>query len=156
MRKKTNAEYVKEYQANRDAIMLRPTKENGALVRSAAKDRGMSVQAFVMETVLQRIENEKNPERHEEMKGEQKMKKIINFKNAPDYIFSDDERGNTVLVWPDHIDGMDICFRCREALESGEIIEYRIYGYEIPTTAEAFEEIMESINSGDQSALEWM
>ena len=58
MRKKTNAEYVKEYQANRDAIMLRPTKEDGALVRSAAKDRGMSVQAFVMETVLRRIEKE--------------------------------------------------------------------------------------------------
>lgn len=61
MRKKTNAEYVKEYQANRDAIMLRPTKEDGALVRSAAKERGMSVQAFVMETVLRRIEEENSP-----------------------------------------------------------------------------------------------
>ena len=48
-------EYVKKYQENRDAIMLRPTKADGQLVRSAAKARGKSVQGFVMEIVLEYI-----------------------------------------------------------------------------------------------------
>ena len=48
-------EYVKKYQENRDAIMLRPTKADGEIVRSAAKARGKSVQGFVMEIVLEYI-----------------------------------------------------------------------------------------------------
>lgn len=40
-------EYVKKYQANRDAIMLRPAKEDGARYRSAAKAAGMSTQGFI-------------------------------------------------------------------------------------------------------------
>lgn len=50
-------EYVKKYQENRDAIMLRPTKEDGQIVRSAAKANGKSVQGFVMEIVLEYIAN---------------------------------------------------------------------------------------------------
>ena len=84
------------------------------------------------------------------------MKKVIVFEHTPDYAFSDDERGNTVLVWPDSVPGMDVCFCCREMLESGEIIDYRIFGYAMPTTSEEYEEIMENIRTGDASALEWL
>lgn len=52
-------EYVKKYQATRDAIMLRPSKEDGAIVRKAASDAGMSVQAFVMQAVAEYIANHK-------------------------------------------------------------------------------------------------
>lgn len=52
-------EYVKKYQATRDAIMLRPSKEDGQIVRSAAKEHGMSVQAFVMKAVFEYIKNHK-------------------------------------------------------------------------------------------------
>ena len=48
-------EYVKKYQESRDAIMLRPSKEDGQIVRSAAKERGMSVQGFVMKAVFEYI-----------------------------------------------------------------------------------------------------
>lgn len=50
-------EYVKRYQAKRDAIMLRPSKEDGIKVREAAADAGMSVQAFVMQAVFEYIAN---------------------------------------------------------------------------------------------------
>ena len=56
---KSTAPYVKKYQEKRDAIMLRPSKEDGQIVRSAAKERGMSVQAFVMKAVFEYIK--KNP-----------------------------------------------------------------------------------------------
>lgn len=54
-----NQESVKRYQQKRDAIMLRPSKEDGERVRAAAKDRGMSVQAFVMKAVFEYIGNRK-------------------------------------------------------------------------------------------------
>ena len=50
-------EYVKKYQERRDAIMLRPSKEDGQIVRSYAKAKGMSVQGLVMQVVLAYIEN---------------------------------------------------------------------------------------------------
>lgn len=53
-------EYVKKYQATRDAIMLRPNKEDGQIVRSAAKKFGMSVQAFAMKAMFEYMENRKN------------------------------------------------------------------------------------------------
>ena len=53
-------EYVKKYQATRDAIMLRPSKEDGEKVRSAAKAHDMSVQAFVMKAVFEYMENHPN------------------------------------------------------------------------------------------------
>ena len=53
------SEYVKKYQESRDAIMLRPSKEDGAVVRQAAKDFGMSVQAFAMKAMQEYMENHK-------------------------------------------------------------------------------------------------
>jgi len=47
----SNIEAVKKYQAGRDAIMLRPSKEHGARIRQAAKDAGMSVQAFIFDAL---------------------------------------------------------------------------------------------------------
>ena len=44
----SKVEYVKKYQAKRDAIMLRPSKEDGARIRQAAADAGMSVQGFML------------------------------------------------------------------------------------------------------------
>lgn len=95
-------------------------------------------------------------ERHGANEEEKPVKKIVVFESTPDYVFSDDERGNTVLIWPDFVVGMDTCFRCREIMESGEVLDYRIYGYDIPNTAEEMEDIMESIRTGDASALEWL
>ena len=51
----TRSEYTKKYQLKRDAIMLRPSKEDGAKVRAAAAAAGMSVQAFVMRAVNESI-----------------------------------------------------------------------------------------------------
>lgn len=39
-------EYVKKYQEKRDAIMLRPSKEEGAVFRAAAKAAGKSMQEY--------------------------------------------------------------------------------------------------------------
>ena len=52
-------EYVKKYQANRDAIMLRPSKEDGAICRKAAADYGMSVHGFFMKAAQEYMENHK-------------------------------------------------------------------------------------------------
>lgn len=56
--------YVKKYQEKRDAIMLRPSKEDGQKLRTAAANVGKSVQAFVMETMLEKIDNENLLEEH--------------------------------------------------------------------------------------------
>ena len=50
-------EYVRKYQSTRDAIMLRPSKADGAKVRKAAADAGKSVQSFVLEAVFEYIQN---------------------------------------------------------------------------------------------------
>ena len=52
-------EYVRKYQANRDAIMLRPSKEDGATIRSAAKAAGMSVQGYVFAALREYMERHK-------------------------------------------------------------------------------------------------
>lgn len=48
---------VKRYQAGRDAIMLRPTKEEGRAIRQAAEDAGESLQGFILGAVRARMED---------------------------------------------------------------------------------------------------
>lgn len=40
-----------EYNRRHDAIMLRPSKEQGAEIRQAAADAGQSVTAYIMQAV---------------------------------------------------------------------------------------------------------
>ena len=110
-------------------VMKRTESDILDFLESETKRTGMARNAIIKTALREYME------RHN-MRGENTMKKIINFDSAPEYIFGDDERENTVLVWPDSVPGMDFCFRCREAMESGEIIEYRIYGYDMPTNSE--------------------
>ena len=56
--RKTNAESVADYQKKRDAIMLRPSKEDGACIRSAALHAGQSVQAYVLQAVKERMQRD--------------------------------------------------------------------------------------------------
>ena len=56
----SNQDAVKKYQATRDAIMLRPSKEDGAKIRQAAADAGMSVQGYVFNALREYMENHKN------------------------------------------------------------------------------------------------
>ena len=41
-----------KYNASKDNIMLRPSKEDGARIRKAAADAGKSVQRFCLDLVL--------------------------------------------------------------------------------------------------------
>ena len=59
-KRKRNKESVKEYQKNRDAIMLRPSKEDGAIIRQTAKMAGQSVQAYVLQAVRDRMQREQS------------------------------------------------------------------------------------------------
>ena len=56
--RKTNQESVKDYQKKRDAIMLRPSKEDGADIRAAAELAGQSVQAYVLQAIRERMDRE--------------------------------------------------------------------------------------------------
>lgn len=56
----SNQDAVKKYQSTRDAIMLRPSKEDGAKIRQAAADAGMSVQGYVFNALREYMENHKN------------------------------------------------------------------------------------------------
>lgn len=51
----TTTEAQKRASANwnrkQDNIMIRPTKEEGALIRQAAADAGMSVQAYILDAI---------------------------------------------------------------------------------------------------------
>lgn len=49
---------VLKYQKKRDAIMLRPAKEEGEIIRTAAANAGQSVQAYILEAVRDRMEKE--------------------------------------------------------------------------------------------------
>lgn len=51
-RKKANTEYNKR----RDNIMIRPTKEDGAKIRSAAAEAGKSVQRYILDILMEKIE----------------------------------------------------------------------------------------------------
>lgn len=46
---------VREYQKRQDNIMIRPSKEEGARIRSAAAEAGKSVQAFILDVLRERI-----------------------------------------------------------------------------------------------------
>lgn len=43
------------YNRRQDAITIRPRKDEGARIRQAAADAGMSVQAFILDTLRARI-----------------------------------------------------------------------------------------------------
>lgn len=49
-----------KYNKSRDYFGIRPDKETGAAIRKAAKEAGQSVQAYILQAVLERVENEKN------------------------------------------------------------------------------------------------
>ena len=51
-RKKANTEYNRR----RDNIMIRPTKEDGAKIRSAAADAGKSVQRYILDILMEKID----------------------------------------------------------------------------------------------------
>lgn len=46
---------VREYQKRQDNIMIRPSKEEGARIRSAAAEAGKSVQAFILDILREYI-----------------------------------------------------------------------------------------------------
>lgn len=46
---------VREYQKRQDNIMIRPSKEEGARIRSAAAEAGKSVQAFILDMLREHI-----------------------------------------------------------------------------------------------------
>ena len=50
-RKRANAAYNRR----QDNIMIRPSKDEGTRIRQAAADAGMSVQAFILDTLRARI-----------------------------------------------------------------------------------------------------
>lgn len=54
----SNQEAVKKYQAGRDAIMLRPSKDDGKEIREAAAKAGQSVQAYILQAVRDRMMHE--------------------------------------------------------------------------------------------------
>lgn len=55
----SNQDAVKRYQATRDAIMIRPSKEAGQEIRTAASDAGQSVQAYILQAVRDRMSRDK-------------------------------------------------------------------------------------------------
>ncbi len=54
----SNPEAVKKYQAGRDAIMLRPSAEEGQKIREAATRSGTSLQQYILGAIRQRMERE--------------------------------------------------------------------------------------------------
>ena len=58
----SNPEAVKKYQANHDAIMLRPSLETGKKIRQAAAAAGSSVQAYILDAVEKKIKTEQEEE----------------------------------------------------------------------------------------------
>lgn len=47
---------VKRYQQGRDAIMLRPSKEEGAQIRKEAEKSGKSVQRYILDILKEKRE----------------------------------------------------------------------------------------------------
>lgn len=54
----TQQERVKRYQDKRDAITIRPSKEDGQSIRDAAKAAGQSVQAYILQAIRERMERD--------------------------------------------------------------------------------------------------
>ena len=44
-------------------ILLKPYKEDGQLIREFASAAGQSVQGYILQAVLERMEREKNPQK---------------------------------------------------------------------------------------------
>ena len=55
MATKAQRKAVSAYQKRQDNIMIRPSKDEGARIRQAAAEAGMSVQAFILDTLRARI-----------------------------------------------------------------------------------------------------
>ena len=55
MATKAQRKAVSAYQKRQDNIMIRPSKDEGARIRQAAADAGISVQAFILDTLRARI-----------------------------------------------------------------------------------------------------
>lgn len=49
---------VSAYQKRQDNIMIRPSKEEGTLIRQAAADAGQSVQAYILEAIRNRMQKD--------------------------------------------------------------------------------------------------
>lgn len=49
-----------KWNASRDQIMIRPTKEVGAAIRAAAEAAGLSVQQYILDAVDAYMKEEKN------------------------------------------------------------------------------------------------
>ena len=47
-----------KYNQKQDNIMIRPTKEEGRIIRDSAKAAGQSVQAYILQAIRDRIEKE--------------------------------------------------------------------------------------------------
>ena len=50
---------IREYQKRQDNIMIRPSKEEGARIRTAAAEAGQSVQAYILQAIRDRMEKNK-------------------------------------------------------------------------------------------------
>ena len=73
----SNIDAVKKYQEKRDAILLRPSKEDGARYRATAKQAGMSLQAYVFLAIEEYMKNLAQYEKANEIKevfGKEKVK----------------------------------------------------------------------------------
>ena len=54
----SQTERTKRYQEKCDAIMLRPSKEEGQKIREAAKATGKTVSAYILDAVRAEMEKE--------------------------------------------------------------------------------------------------
>ena len=46
------------YNKRQDNIMIRPSKEEGAIIRQAASNAGQSVQGYILQAIKERMERE--------------------------------------------------------------------------------------------------
>ena len=51
-----------KWNSSRDNIMIRPDKETGAQIRQAAADSGKSVQAFILDILMETITKDQKEE----------------------------------------------------------------------------------------------
>lgn len=58
-RKRANIKAVKKAQEKTDAIMLRPSKEDGKQIRDAASAVGKTVSGYILDAVWEYMENHK-------------------------------------------------------------------------------------------------
>lgn len=48
-----------KYNQKQDNIMIRPTKEEGRVIRDSAKAAGQSVQAYILQAIRERMERDR-------------------------------------------------------------------------------------------------